>query len=313
MQSSTKNLSDRSSDFVQTDLRGASAVSTHIHELLLKLAGSIQHGLVRLSSRSSSDVELVDTGARVFEQFVLKQPDLLDISVGQCADESRSCAWIIDRSVVSNLVDYIFGGDASSAWGGSGKSYSTLELGIRQRLIDILHSSYQTTFLGHDSLPIVSAREIRRISNTAICRLSDVVVYATYRLKIGQGESLTTLFFRVDPLRESAYFHAAESGKQIDASRVERHSMSQTALQGDVVLCKFPITIAQLMSLSIGQILPINVDRAPVIVRVGGCERYEGSYGVRNGKYAVRITRRLLERGGTPDTTEDSNERSDEG
>ena len=89
--------------------------------------------------------------------------------------------------------------------------------------------------------------------------------------------------------------------------------MGQTALQGDVVLCKFPITIAQLMSLSIGQILPINVDRSPVIVRVGGCERYEGSYGVRNGRYAVRITRRLLEQGGAPETTEESNERSDEG
>lgn len=313
MHSSKKNLSDQSVDFVQTDLRGASAVSTHVHELLLKLAGSIQHGLVRLSSRSSSDVELIDMGAHVFEQFVLKQPDLLDISVGQCVDEARSCAWIIDRSAVSNLVDYIFGGDASSAWGSSGKSYSTLELGIRQRLIEILHTSYQTTFLAPNDLAIVATRESRRISNTAICRLSEVVAYATYRLKIGQGESLATIFFRIDPLRESAYFHTAESDKHPDSHLAERHSMGQTALQGDVVLCKFPITIAQLMSLSIGQILPINVDRSPVIVRVGGCERYEGSYGVRNGRYAVRITRRLLEQGGAPETTEESNEHSDEG
>jgi len=313
MQSITKNLSDRSSDFVQTDLRGASAVSTHIHELLLKLAGSVQHGLVRLSSRSSSDVELIDMGAKVFEQFVLRQPDLLDISVGQCSDESRSCAWIVDRSAVSNLVDYIFGGDASSAWGSSGKAYSTLELGIRQRLIDILHSSYQTIFLEKDNLSIVAAREARRISSTAICRLSDVIVYATYRLKIGQSESLATLFFRIDPLRESAYFHPAESVVRTATGLCEQLQATQVSLQGDVVLCKFPLTVAQLMSLSIGQILPINVDRAPVIVRVAGYERYEGSYGVRNGRYAVRVTRRLLEQSATGETMEEPNEQSNEG
>lgn len=305
------NLSDQSSDFIQTDLRGASAVSTHIHELLLKLAGSIQQGLVALSSRSTSDVELVDVGARVFEQFVSKQPDLLDISIGQCSDELRSCAWIIDRSAVSHLVDYIFGGDASSAWGSSSKSYSTLELGIRQRLIEILHSSYQTTFLERHALTIVATRESRRISNAAICRLNDVVVHATYRLRVDQGESLATLFLRIEPLREAAYFHTMGLTGQMAAVTPDRADLWQTAMQGDVVLCRFPITIAQLMSLSIGQILPVDVDRSPAVVRVGGCERFEGSYGVRNGRYAVRITRRL-DRAGVGATEEKSREQPDE-
>ena len=313
MQITTRNLSDRAPDFIQTDLRGASAVSTHIHELLLKLAGSVQNGLVELSSRSSSDVELASVGACVFEQFVSKQPDLLDIAVGQCADESRSCAWIIDRSAVSNLVDYIFGGDASAVWRGSGKSYSTLELGIRQRLIKILHASYQAIFLQHHDLSIVATRESRRISNTAICRLNDVVVYATYRLKLGQGESLITLFFRIDPLKASSYFYPAESIGHLETGISGSLSTAPISVQGDVVLCKFPITVAQLMSLSIGQILPINVDRAPVIVRVSGCERFEGSYGVRNGRYAVRITRRLLEQGGSREAMEESHEKPDEG
>ena len=312
MRSSTKNLSDNTSDFVQTDLRGASAVSTYVHELLLKLAGSIQHGLERLSSRAGADVELVGLGACPFEQFLLKQPDLLDIAVGQCLDESRSCAWIIDRSAVSNLVDYIFGGDASSAWGSAGKSYSTLELGIRQRLIEILCSNYQATFLQQHDLNIIAVRESRRISNTAICRLSDIVVYATYRLKLGHGESLMTLFFRLDPLKDSAYFTPIDPIDRSEDALATPLSIAQGLVQGDVVLCKFPITVAQLMSLSIGQILPIGIDRAPVLIRVSGCERFEGTYGVRNGRYAVKVTRRLLEPSIEPKMVENPNEHSND-
>lgn len=312
MQSIFKKLSDRSSDFIQTDLSGASAVSTQLHELLLKLADLIQHGLVGLSSRQSSDVELVSLGTSVFEQFVSKQPDLLDITVSQCSEESRSCAWIIDRPAISHLVDYIFGGDASSVRSRSGKSYSTLELGIRQQLIKVLSFSYQTIFLNKHEVSIISERESRRVSNTAICGFGDVVVYATYRLTLDQGQSLITIFFRIDPLRESVNFHSADSIVHADAGVSEPRLITTVSVHGDVVLCKFPITVAQLMSLSIGQILPINVDRTPVIVRVDGRERYEGSYGVRNGRYAVRITRQLFEQHGSREAMEKSNEQSNE-
>jgi hypothetical protein len=54
------------------------------------------------------------------------------------------------------------------------------------------------------------------------------------------------------------------------------------------VLCEKELTVAQLLSLSIGQVLPIELSE-PVRFMVDGVSMLSGRYGVRNGNYALKV------------------------
>ena len=54
------------------------------------------------------------------------------------------------------------------------------------------------------------------------------------------------------------------------------------------VLCEKELTVAQLLSLSIGQVLPIELAE-PVRFMVDGVSMLSGRYGVRNGNYALKV------------------------
>jgi len=54
------------------------------------------------------------------------------------------------------------------------------------------------------------------------------------------------------------------------------------------VLCEKELSVAQLLSLSLGQVLPIDLS-APVRLMVDGVNMLSGRYGVRNGHYALKV------------------------
>jgi hypothetical protein len=54
------------------------------------------------------------------------------------------------------------------------------------------------------------------------------------------------------------------------------------------VLCEKELSVAQLLSLSLGQVLPIDLS-APVRLMVDGVSILSGRYGVRNGHYALKV------------------------
>jgi len=54
------------------------------------------------------------------------------------------------------------------------------------------------------------------------------------------------------------------------------------------VLAKTDMTVAQLLSLSIGQVVPIDLSE-PVDLMVDGVSVMQGRYGVRSGHYAMKV------------------------
>jgi hypothetical protein len=71
-------------------------------------------------------------------------------------------------------------------------------------------------------------------------------------------------------------------------SKSLQHQLHSTPVEAVAVLCEKELTVAQLLSLSIGQVLPIELSE-PVRVMVDGVSMLSGRYGVRKGNYAVKV------------------------
>jgi hypothetical protein len=67
-----------------------------------------------------------------------------------------------------------------------------------------------------------------------------------------------------------------------------QHNVYAAPVEAVAVLAKTDMTVAQLLSLSIGQVVPIDLS-APVDLMVDGVSVMQGRYGVRSGQYAMKV------------------------
>jgi hypothetical protein len=67
-----------------------------------------------------------------------------------------------------------------------------------------------------------------------------------------------------------------------------QHQLYAKPVESVAVLCEKELSVAQLLSLSLGQVLPIDLS-APVRLMVDGVNLLSGRYGVRNGHYALKV------------------------
>lgn len=283
------------------DLRQRDTVAANLREGMLSLAGRLERGLKTIISRPVVDIELREIGVRTFAQFVEQQPDLADIVITECVTSSRAGGWIIERSLISHAVDCIFGGNARTEWFNQSKNYSNLELAIRQRFLSLLSSSFKVGLLHDPGRSTISTREERRAINAAICRLTENVVFVTFRVSIGDGQSTMTFFTPTRVLGEEQAHIPDISSFGVDpntsasavASGVSTTASVDIPLEAQIVLCDVQFSIAKLMSLSIGQIIPISIDNIPCTLQINGRAVFAGRHGLVNGRYGMQITKVL--------------------
>ena len=287
------------------DLRQRDTVAANLREGMLSLAGRLERGLKTIISRPVVDIELREIGVKTFAQFVEQQPDLADIVITECVSSSRAAGWIIERSLISHAVDCIFGGNARTKWFNQSKNYSNLELAIRQRFLSLLCSSFKIGLLHDSGRSPISTREERRAVNAAICRLTENIVFVTFRVSIGDGQSTMTFFTPTRVLGEEPTqipdvpsFGGDSGTAGATVAGGPAAGSIDIPLEAQLVLCDVQFSIAKLMSLSIGQIIPISIENTPCTLKINGKAVFSGRHGLINGRYGMQITKVLASSAG---------------
>jgi flagellar motor switch protein FliM len=115
-------------------------------------------------------------------------------------------------------------------------------------------------------------------------------LHARFSLVFNQVEMLVDLCLPRRALEElsPSRLTSIEDTKPAAWSRSLQHQLNSTPVESIAVLCEKEVTVAQLLSMSIGQVLPIDLGE-PVRLMVDGVSLLSGRYGVRNGHYAIKV------------------------
>lgn len=247
-----------------------------------------------MSKLVPADIKILagDMQLKSYEAFVLEAPPFADIQIFEIDALQTLCAWSFDTRWVAAAVDCLFGGAAKIPLRERGGKLTHIELGIRQRLLETMATAYEAAWQTAYPIRLQTLRQEQQLSSLRLTSHKDVVLHAQFAIHFNLLELRVDLCLpkrALDWQTPSASSGAPEaSGQPAGWGRSLQHQLYAKPVESVAVLCEKELSVAQLLSLSLGQVLPIDLS-APVRLMVDGVNLLSGRYGVRNGHYALKV------------------------
>ena len=233
-----------------------------------------------------------DMEMKTYEAFVLEAPSFADIQVFEIDALQTLCAWSFDARWVAAAVDCLFGGGGIIPIKERAGKLTHIELGIRQRLLATLATAYEAAWQTAYPIRLQTLRQEQQLSSLRLTSHKDLVLHAQFAIHFNLLELRVDLCLpkrALDWQTPNASAKASEtSGQPAGWGRSLQHQLYAKPVDSVAVLCEKELSVAQLLSLSLGQVLPIDLS-APVRLMVDGVNMLSGRYGVRNGHYALKV------------------------
>ena len=254
----------------------------------------VAHWRQSMSTLVPAEIKILagDMELKTYEAFVLEAPSFADIQVFEIDALQTLCAWSFDSRWVAAAVDCLFGGAGIIPIKERTGKLTHIELGIRQRLLETLATAYEAAWQTAYPIRLQTLRQEQQLSSLRLTSHKDVVLHAQFAIHFNLLELRVDLCLpkrALDWQTPSASAKASENSAQPAGwSRSLQHQLYAKPVESVAVLCEKELSVAQLLSLSLGQVLPIDLT-APVRLMVDGVNMLSGRYGVRNGHYALKV------------------------
>lgn len=254
----------------------------------------VAHWRQSMSTLVPAEIKILagDMELKTYEAFVLEAPSFADIQVFEIDALQTLCAWSFDARWVTAAVDCLFGGAGIIPIKERSGKLTHIELGIRQRLLATLATAYEAAWQTAYPIRLQTLRQEQQLSSLRLTSHKDVVLHAQFAIHFNLLELRVDLCLPKRALEwqtPNTSTKAAEtSGQPAGWGRSLQHQLYAKPVESVAVLCEKELSVAQLLSLSLGQVLPIDLS-APVQLLVDGVYILSGRYGVRNGHYALKV------------------------
>ena len=247
-----------------------------------------------MSTLVPADIQILpgDMQLKSYENFVREAPSFADIQIFEIDALQTLCAWSFDARWVSAAVDCLFGGNGAVPLKQRSGKLTHIELGIRQRLLETLATAYEAAWQAAYPIRLQTLRQEQQLSSLRLTSLKDTVLHAQFAIHFNRLELRVDLCLPKRALNwqtpNATDTSAEATGQPAGWGRSLQHQLYAKPVDSVAVLCEKELSVAQLLSLSLGQVLPIDLT-APVRLMVDGVNLLSGRYGVRNGHYALKV------------------------
>ncbi|MCY1434658.1 Flagellar motor switch protein FliM [compost metagenome] len=203
---------------------------------------------------------------------------------------------VFPPSLVFMVVDNLFGGDGRFVTKNEGREFTNTEQRIIRRLLSLALDAYTDSWRAVYPLEIDFLRSEMQVKFANITSSpNEIVVNTTFHLEVGNLASdfnICIPYSMIEPLRELLNGPLTDSNPAEDRLWGQRMAgeirQSQVELIADFV--DIPASIARIMALKVGDVLPIELPDI-VTARVDGVPVMHCEYGSQSGLRALRVTR----------------------
>lgn len=244
------------------------------------------------------EIDGLDLRCQAYAVFVKEAPPFSDIQVYEVEALQSLAAWSLAPDFVDAAVDTMFGGTGRALLHAvQRRQRSPIESGVRRRLFESMATAYESAWQALHPIRLNPLRQEALLSSLRLTAAAEQVVHARFRIVLNGQDFPMALCM---PLRALDVLQPAPSNSLaspppaaagMQAGEPEAHvpqRLQDAPLEVVAMLGELQLTVAQLMSLSIGQVLPFQMNEQ-VPLQVDGVRVVSGRSGVRNGFHAVKV------------------------
>jgi flagellar motor switch protein FliM len=232
-----------------------------------------------------------------FGEFINTLPAPTCMSVLRMGNLRGSALFVVETKLAYALIDSFFGGDDRPYSKVEGKDFTPIELSIVKKVVEL---AIQDLEVAWESVEVIDCSFVRTEVNpqfVGIVPPTDVVIASTFDVELEKASGTITLvipYSAIEPIKQKL-----SSGFQVEADQTDKRIWSKiiseqlkdVSVDVKVNLGESVINIKDLMSLKVGDVIPLNQDASKEIdVLVEGVKKFKGFYGSSHGSVAMKIT-----------------------
>jgi flagellar motor switch protein FliM len=202
---------------------------------------------------------------------------------------------VVEPTLVFQIVDCVFGGSGRLHVRVEGREFSSTEMRVVQRLLEVLFQEYQRAW---EPFYPITLRYLRSEMHTQFANIatpSEIVVVTAFTIDVGNGGSdlhVCMPYAMIEPIRRILH-----SGSQADRSDSDdrwlahlTHQVQDTKVELVATLGQARLSVKEVLGLQPGDIIAFDLPDQ-VSASVDGLPMLECGYGTRNGRYALSVNR----------------------
>ncbi|GHB08647.1 flagellar motor switch protein FliM [Salinicola rhizosphaerae] len=250
--------------------------------------------------RRSADITVTGVRYQSYSEFARNLPVPTNLNLISLKPLKGTALLVFPPSLVFMVVDNLFGGDGRFLTKSDGREFTATEQRIIQRLMTLALEGYGDAWKSVYPLEIEYMRSEMQVRFANITNSpNEIVVNSTFHLEVGNLASdfnICIPFSMIEPIRDVLSSPIGSYGSddtQWESRMAGEIKQTQVELIAD--FAEVDSTIAEVMSLKVGDVLPIDLPKS-LDVRVDGVPVMACEYGTREGHRALRV-KHLIDHG----------------
>jgi flagellar motor switch protein FliM len=244
-------------------------------------------------AQTRTRVDAIPLETRRFDDWQRNQPDYVSLSLFRVSPVKGVMMVAIEPTFITNMVDAFYGGTGNGLTAKSGE-FTPSEQRLQKRLVsavvDVLGKCWAETF------PLEFAFSTHE-TNTAFAnmvRADEAVVMQSFTIKPGMSRSTRIEILYplaiLQPIEDEIAMRvqAGAAGDDLEWKNRLLGALDNVALPVRSVLARPEMTVAQLLALKAGDVIPVTLSQT-VPLLVGNRRFAEGTIGEQDGRAALMI------------------------
>ena len=260
-----------------------------VNDRFLRAAKDMLYGLIR----RPVEVTAQPVQVRRLDDIVRDTAGRPHITLTKVHPLNGMGCWVVGSSLVYLVVDTMFGGDSRLPPKLLDRDLSATELRILRRMMDGLMDEYEKAWRPVHEIRFEFVREESDFQRADIAGPDDMMLQCSFTIGLNghQGQlDFCVPFWLLDGLKSVLLEPTRNLQTEIDTHWTERLESEVQSAEVELVavLAREEMRIADVLALNVGDIVPIEV-LEPITAYVDGLPMVLGQYGVRNGRYAIKV------------------------
>jgi flagellar motor switch protein FliM len=247
-------------------------------------------------TRKNTEIVVGPLRVLKYSEFVRNLVVPTNLNLVQLKPLRGTALMVLEPGLVFQMVDQLFGGQGKSMRV-EGREFTPTEMRIIRRVLEMVFDCYQRAWEPVFKLECEYVRSELNTQFVSIALPNEVVVITSFSIDQGSGSAdfhLCMPYAMLEPIRDVIYSTVQADRSDADSRWVDmltRH-VHDTEVELTVNLASTDVTLRQLLTLQAGDVIALDLDSV-VTADVDGVPVMRCSYGVVEGKYALKVERAL--------------------